>query len=308
MGFSHKGDRHALTVDVEDWHNATILQCTGRVEPPTTSVVRNTLALLELLGQHQAKATWFFLGEVAEAFPELVRKVAEAGHEVGVHGFHHHPLHKFDAPAFKAQIARARTAVEQSAGKRVLGHRGVDFSLRKETEWALDVLAELGFLYDATLFPVRTPRYGVSGAPLDAHRVALRDGRHILEIPVSVADPCGVRIPFAGGGYFRMLPLAVTRSLFSLTARRRPVVFYLHPCEIEPESELGYLPDELSEQEKGMIRRCFRSESRGRAQGARKLRVLLSKYRFDTIENVFLGGGMGELTVTTRKEDRTGHK
>lgn len=302
MGSSRSGGWNALTVDVEDWHNATILQCTGRIEPPTMSVVRNTLGLLELMEEHQTKATWFFLGEVAEAFPELVRRVAEAGHEVGVHGFHHQPLNEFDATAFKTQIARARAAVEQSSGKKVLGHRAVDFSLRKETEWALDVLAELGFLYDASLFPVWTPRYGVGGAPLAAHRVALRDGRQILEVPVSVADICGMRVPFAGGGYFRLLPLAATRVLFLLTARGRPVVFYLHPCEIEPESELGHLPDELSEQEKDEIRRCFRSQTRGRAQGVRKLRVLLSKYRFDTVENVFLGGEAGESSQTSRGE------
>lgn len=281
---------HVLTVDVEDWHNATILQITGRITPPTIAVQRNCRKLLEILAEYEARATWFFLGEVAEAFPELVQTVAEAGHEVGVHGFHHHPLHQLDAATFRSQIARARQAVEQSSGKRVLGHRAPDFSLRHDTAWALEVLAELGFVYDASLFPVRTSRYGVNGAPLAAHKVALQDGRHILEIPISVAAIGRLRIPFAGGGYFRMLPLAATRALFSLAAARRPVVFYLHPCEIETKSEPGPLPLGIPDGEARKIQRCFEAERRGRARGERKLRQLLSTWRFDSVERVLLGG------------------
>lgn len=281
------GNRHALTIDVEDWHNATILQCTGRITPPTSAVVNNSLALLKLLEEFQAKATWFFLGEVAEAFPDLVRRVAQAGHEVAIHGFHHQPLYMFDAATFRAQILRARDAVEKACGRTVLGHRAVDFSLRSDTEWALGVLAELGFLYDASLFPAKLPRYGLNRAPLNVHRVALPNGRSILEVPVSVADVLGLRVPFAGGGYFRILPFVLTRILFALTAHRRRVVFYLHPCEIETQSVMYPLPGGLSKHERERVLRRFRSETRGRAKGADKLRALLSRYRFDTIENVF---------------------
>jgi polysaccharide deacetylase family protein (PEP-CTERM system associated) len=278
---------HAMSVDVEDWLNATILQETGKVYPPGDAVLRNSETLLSLFKEYGSHATWFFLGEVAEAFPGLVRQVAAAGHELGVHGFHHHQVGALTPEEFKAALTRAKNAIEQTAGVAVSGYRAVDFSINHETRWTLDILLEVGFKYDASLFPMRLPRYGVADAPTIPHWVQTAGGGWIYEIPVTVCEFSGFRLPFAGGGYFRMLPYWLTSLLMKWEARRRQVVFYLHPCEVEEEHSLGSLPANLSLDEVRLITRRFTAETRGRKNGLKKLRRLLASHRFGPIAEVF---------------------
>jgi len=276
-----------MSVDVEDWLNATILQETGKVYPPGDAVLRNSETLLSLFKEYGSHATWFFLGEVAEAFPGLARQVAAAGHEIGVHGFHHHQVGALTPEEFKKSIAQAKDAIEQTAGVAVSGYRAVDFSINHETRWALDILLEVGFKYDASLFPMRLPRYGVADAPLDPHWVRTEGGGWIYEIPVTVCKFPGVRLPFAGGGYFRMLPYWLTHLLMQWEAKRKQVVFYIHPCEVEEDYCLGTLPADLGSHEVKQIRRRFMAETRGRRNGLKKLQRLLGSHRFGSIAEAF---------------------
>jgi polysaccharide deacetylase family protein (PEP-CTERM system associated) len=280
----------ALSVDVEDWHNATILQCTGKVFPPGEAVVRNSERLLEIFGESGAKATWFFLGEVAEAFPDLVRRVTGAGHEAGVHGFHHHAAGALGREAYRESIRRAKAAVEEASGREVIGYRAVDFSIGPETLWAFDVLHEAGFRYDSSLFPFAGPRYGSGKTPLGPHWITTPRGKRIYEIPVGVGTFLGLRLPACGGGYFRLFPFAYTRFLVrSIHRRGYGAVFYLHPAEIESPAPLAPLPEGLSAEEIRLIEQSHRSQVKNRRRVEPKVRALLSAYRFTTISEA-LGG------------------
>lgn len=278
---------HAISVDVEDWMNATILQETGKIYPPGGAVVRNSEILLELFAATGTRATWFFLGEVAERFPALVAKVAAAGHELGVHGFHHHGVASFSPTEYGKSIRRAKSIIEDAGGQPTTGHRAVDFGIGKATWWALDEVLDAGFLYDASVFPAWTPRYGMAMAPLGPHWVTARSGRRIYEIPTSVCSIAGLRIPFAGGGWFRTMPLAVNQLLAQHASRRGPLVYYLHPCEVEKDPRLDFFPEGLAPDEIRLLRSSFRSASRGRTRGLEKYQTVLWAARFSPIIEVF---------------------
>ncbi len=278
---------NAMTVDVEDWFSATILQCSGMVVDPTPVVERNTEELLDFFEEHGVKATWFFLGEVAEAYPRLVSEIVGAGHEPAVHGYHHHQVDGMSSDAFKDSVVRAKDAVEQAGGVEVTGFRAVDFGINTETSFVLDVLLEIGFKYDSSLFPFGGPRYGSSRVPLGPHCIRINGGE-IFEVPVTVGEILGFRLPATGGGYFRMFPLWYTRMLFRLAhSAGRSVVFYLHPCEIERETTLDSLPSGLTLQQCDCVKKLFRSQSKNRGNGRSKLKRIFSKYAFGSVRDVF---------------------
>lgn len=289
---------HAMTVDAEDWVNATILQLTGKVLPPDEGIVRQCQRLLDLLAEAQCSATWFFLAELAERFPTLVRHVRDAGQEIAIHGLHHHQISTWSPERFRQTIAAAKDKLEQTSGACVYGYRAVDFGINAENWWVFDVLADLGFDYDSSVFPMKRPRYGTPTSPVLPYQVDTRSGRPILEIPVTVSRFPGFRLPFAGGGYFRTLPFWAVSMLMRKEARHSSVVFYLHPCEIDGESELPSLPDELTTAEGESIRRAFTIQRRGRKNGAAKLGRLLAQYRFASIREVF----HDQLNQITRRD------
>ena len=276
------GRAQVMSVDVEDWHNATILQVAGLVLPPGDAVRRNTetlLAIFEELGIH---ATWFFLGEVAERFPELVRAVVAAGHEPGIHGYHHHQVAALSRREYEAALRRAKTAVEQAGGVEVMGYRAVDFGICEATRWALEVLVDIGLRYDSSIFPRKGRRYGMQGAPLEPHWISVH-GAALLEIPVTVARLGPLRLPCGGGGYFRHFPYFYTSfGLRCAQSRGQPVVFYLHPAEIEATDRLGMLPPELSQEQRRRFRLLHWMQNRGRRRTVAKLKRLAATYRFDT--------------------------
>jgi polysaccharide deacetylase family protein (PEP-CTERM system associated) len=286
MGSEARGAAHAMSVDVEEWTNATILQETGRITPPGDVVVRNVDALLEMFAGTGTRATWFFLGEIAERFPFLVARVAEAGHELGVHGFHHHSTAVLGPAGLREALRRAKAAVERAGGRAATGYRAVDFGVNERTLWVLDEVLDAGFAYDSSIFPLRRPRYGLRGSPAEPHWRRAPSGRWIFEVPVSVLRLGRAGLPFAGGGYFRLLPLLATSSAAWLVARRRPLVFYLHPCEIERTSGLGRLPEALTAVEQQRVRSAFARESRGRSGTRAKYEALLSRRTFRSIAEV----------------------
>lgn len=268
--------RVALSVDVEDWTSATILQETGRIFEPEQAVVEQSEALLALMQERGARVTWFFLGEVAEKYPALVRQVATAGHELGVHGFHHHQVGALGPRRFGESVRRAKQAVESAAGVAAPGFRAVDFSIGPGTEWALDELLDAGFEWDASLFPIRMPRYGVAAGPLLPHMAVAPSGRRILRVPVTVFSLGRLRFPFAGGGYLRLLPYRLVAALTRRCLRTGPVFFYIHPVEVEAGTGEPRLPAGLSTAEAETVLTRHRKERRGR--GPAKIARLLQRF------------------------------
>ena len=229
--------RNALTIDVEEYFQA---HAYAKVIDPADweripgRVTANVRRLLALLAAHSTRATFFVLGWVAERHPELVREIAAAGHEVGSHGYAHRLLHRQSPDEFAADLARSLAVLRRVLGDAgaPLGYRAPGFSLTARTLWALDILRAQGIRYDSSLQPVLTRRR--NGA-YGASRFATRLDAGLWEFPVSTVRLAGYNCPVAGGAYFRLLPLWVTRrAIDRINAEGRPAVVYLHPWELDP--------------------------------------------------------------------------
>jgi polysaccharide deacetylase family protein (PEP-CTERM system associated) len=231
---------NALTVDVEDYFQvAAFSGVLSRADwdSAESRVERNTHALLELFAEFDRKATFFVLGWVAERHPDLIRKIQAQGHEIASHGYSHELIYNQTPAEFRAETERARKLLQDITQGPVLGYRAASYSITRESLWALEILAEVGFEYDSSIFPIRHDRYGLPGAPTEPHRALLPSGRTLVEFPISTVRVGPLRLPVSGGGYFRLYPYAVSRMLAERKLRRsgRPFVFYLHPWEIDPD-------------------------------------------------------------------------
>lgn len=228
--------RDVLTIDVEDWYHLnydSMQSCAGGAREPR--VERNTQRLLEMFAAHGAQATFFFLGSVAERYPGLVRDALAAGHEIASHGYAHELVYRQTRAEFRADVAKARYILQDITGRAVRGYRAPSWSISKDTPWVYEVLAELGFDYSASVFPFRTYLYGDGNAPVRWFGTRA-GGRRFVELPATVAECAGKRVPFAGGFYFRVLPWSAIRAASRRVHRDgRAVVYYLHPREIDPE-------------------------------------------------------------------------
>ena len=227
--------RNIFSVDLEDWFCVQNLngiiprdrwdQCESRVE-------RNTLVLLDLLSRHRVEATFFVLGWVAERFPDLVREVESRGHEIATHGYSHRLLTSLTPDEFRADLEKSLEVLAGCSTQTVRGFRAPSFSVTRRTWWALEIMRSVGISYDSSIFPVGFhPDYGIPDFPLNAQR--LPEG--LFEFPMSCADVFGRKVPCSGGGYFRLFPYALTRSLMrKCNQQGRAVVFYIHPWEVDP--------------------------------------------------------------------------
>ena len=205
-------------------------------------VARNVDRLLELLARHSATATFFTLGWVAERQPAMVKAMAAAGHEVASHGYDHRRVTELTPEGFREQVRRTKAILEDLSGQPCLGYRAPNYSIVAGREWALDILVEEGYRYDSSLFPIRRPGYGYAGGGRDPHWLERPAGR-LLEVPPATLRLMGLNLPAAGGAYFRLLPYPMTRFLFRrCAAAGRPVVFYLHPWELDAEQPRHPLP------------------------------------------------------------------
>lgn len=230
---------NALTVDVEDYFHVSALapsiprDAWDACEP---RVVDNTRKLLRLFQRFDVRATFFVLGWVAERYPQLVRDIVAHGHEVACHGLSHRLVYEQSPEDFRAETRRAKNLLEDAAGSAVLGYRAASYSIVRRSLWALDILVELGFVYDSSIFPVRHDRYGIPDADRKPHRLSTPGGATIVEWPLATAQILGCRLPVAGGGYFRLLPYWLIRwGLESINRLESlPFIFYLHPWEIDP--------------------------------------------------------------------------
>jgi polysaccharide deacetylase family protein (PEP-CTERM system associated) len=233
-----RGVVNAMSVDVEDYFHVNAFDGVvprERWESLESRVCRNTERLLTLFEASGVTATFFVLGWVAERFPSLVSTIAKQGHEVASHGYAHRLIYNQTPEAFREDVRRAKDLLEASSGKPVEGFRAPSYSVTAGTLWALDVLIEEGYRYDASIFPIRHDRYGLPGSP--RHPYVLTRGKgSLVEAPASTVRCGRINLPVAGGGYFRILPYAWTRWGIRRINRRegRPAIFYLHPWEIDP--------------------------------------------------------------------------
>jgi len=226
---------NALTVDVEDYFQVSALApyiARADWERIPCRVERNVERILELLAESGSQATFFTLGWIAERYPQLVRRIVEAGHELASHGYSHLRIHEQTPVEFAQDIRRAKALLEDLAGTEVKGYRAPSFSVGKKTLWAFDCIAQAGYRYSSSVYPIRHDLYGMPDAP----RFAYRPNDALLEIPVATARVLNHNVPAGGGGYFRLLPYCTSRALIRRVnkADRRPTVFYLHPWEIDP--------------------------------------------------------------------------
>ena len=200
-------------------------------------VQENTGRVLELFARHNVSTTFFVLGWIAEQYPSLVRDIADAGHEIACHGYDHRRVTTFTRDEFRADLRRARTAIEDACGLKVEGYRAPTFSITRQNLWALEVLAEEGFTYDSSIFPIRHDNYGISDAPRFPHRCHFQNGGSIFEFPMSTVRLGRMNMPVAGGGYLRLLPMRFTKWAVHQIHRedRQPVIIYFHPWEVDPE-------------------------------------------------------------------------
>ena len=267
---------HALTVDVEDYFQASIFDrvvARSSWEARESRVVANTHRLLELFAAHDVRATFFVLGWVAERFPGLVLEMVRAGHELASHGHHHQLIYSLTPDQFRDDVRRSKAVLEDAGGCAVRGYRAPSFSIVRSSLWALDVLIEEGFAYDASIFPIHHDRYGIPGAPRHAHVVG-RPAGSIVEVPASTVRVWRANLPIAGGGYFRLLPYACTQWGIARVngAEREPVVFYIHPWEIDPDQP------RLPISRLGGVRHYL-----GLGRTRARLQRLLREFAFDTV-------------------------
>lgn len=231
--------RNALTVDVEDYFQvsafaANIEQHEWDEHP--LRVEDNTYKLLDLFDEYQVKATFFILGWVAERQRGLVLEIARRGHEVACHGYSHQLVYNQTPEVFQQETVRAKSILEDIIQQPVLGYRAASYSITEKSLWALDILAESGFVYDSSIFPVRHDRYGMPDAPEHPYHLTTPAGHSIIEFPLSTAKILNYRLPVAGGGYFRLYPYWLSKAgLKQINRQQKPFIFYLHPWEVDPE-------------------------------------------------------------------------
>jgi polysaccharide deacetylase family protein (PEP-CTERM system associated) len=269
---------HFFSIDVEEYFHVSAFE--GLVRRDRWHTYPSRLAsqldvLIDLLARHEATATCFTLGWIARHHPRLVRRLADAGHEIASHGTWHERLTTMTPRRFRNDVRTARTALEDACGRRVYGYRAPSFSLVRGGEWAFDVLLEEGHTYDSSLFPIRRPGYGYPGTPALPHDIR-RESGVLREYPLATLSVAGVGIPAAGGGYLRHLPFAVTQTAFRrATAVGHSAMFYIHPWELDtsqPRMPVGWLAQ--------------RRHYHGLERTWGRIDALLSEFRFASIASV----------------------
>jgi len=269
---------NALSIDLEDWfcvHNLSSVikkedwdKCEYRVE-------KNSSEILDLLDKYNTKATFFVLGWIAEKSPQLIKEIENRGHEIASHGYYHTLITSLTPEEFESDLKRGVEAIKKTGvTQEILGFRAPSFTIVDKTKWALEILEKNNFKYDSSVFPVSFhPDYGIGDVPLSPYKIT----KGILEFPMSVALFFGKKIPFGGGGYFRLFPYFITKYLFGKVNREgRPVIFYLHPWEIDPGQPKMKLP---------MLKKFRHYNNLNKAE--KRFDRLLNEFQFTTLKNLY---------------------
>jgi len=276
---------HALSIDVEDYWSIFSRDWLGVDIEPTEAVVRNTHWFLDTLRRHNVKATFFVLGAVAQKFPELVKSIASGGHEIGTHGMSHKQIFRLEKEQFRAEARDSKKLLEDIASVPVRGFRAPAFSITPATQWALDILAEEGFEYDSSVFPIAGKRYGWPGFSKDICKLTLPSGGRIVEVPMSAVTVLGKDLPACGGGYLRHFPYIFTKWTIKKIQRQRPIIIYVHPHEIDTMEcplDFGSLSYEQNKKAKGF----HKMQMRNRHTVKDKLIRLLNEFQFCPISHL----------------------
>ena len=272
---------NAITVDVEDYFQVSAFETyikrsdwgktPGRVD-------RNTNRILDIFDRYRVKATFFMLGWVAERYPELVRRMIAEGHELASHGYSHVRVSCQTRGEFRDDIVRTRKLLEDIGGCRVSGYRAASFSINRETLWALEELQDAGYLYSSSIYPIHHDLYGMPTAPRFSFYP--NDEGGLLEIPITTLSILNQRLPCGGGGYFRLLPYALSRwSLKRVNKKdQQPCVFYFHPWEIDPEQP----------RPRGLTRKTRFRHYVNLKRMERRLESLLGDFNWDRMDRIFL--------------------
>lgn len=269
------GPSNILTVDLEDWPQSTL----DHTLPITSRVVTNTQRLLDVFARHEVTATFFVLGLVAEVYPELVREVADAGHEIATHGYGHRAVFLQTPDEFRADLRHSLHLLQDITGRSVMGYRAPDFSITKDSLWALDIMGEEGLRYDSSVFPIQGRRYGIPSVPRFVHEIR----RGLLELPLSTVRIGRMNFPVAGGGYFRVAPYWITRAAIRhINALGQPAIVYFHPYELDHRelAELNYPVPWSLRLSQGLNRRTMPA----------KVARLLKEFRFASVREVLNSG------------------
>ena len=270
---------NALSVDVEDYFQVWALSRwfpRSKWDETPCRVERNVDLILQLLDEAGAHATFFTLGWIAERFPELVRRIAAAGHEIASHGYAHSRVDELERKAFFADILLAKSILQDVTGVEVKGYRAPSFSIGADTEWAYDCIVEAGYRYSSSVYPIRHDHYGMPDAP----RFAYRSRPDLLELPITTTRFFDRNWPAGGGGYFRLLPYALSRWSIERVNRveEQPAIFYFHPWELDPDQ-----PRVPGVGMKTRFRHYLNLH-----QTEHRLRRLLADFRWHRVDRVFL--------------------
>jgi len=276
---------NALTVDVEDYFHVAALAPTidrNSWDSRESRVEANTRRLLAIFEKFDVRGTFFVLGWVAERYPQLVKDIAVDGHEIACHGYSHKLVYEQSPKEFREETRRSKLVLEDIIGFSVLGYRAASFSIVRQSLWALDILAELGFSYDSSIFPVRHDLYGTPNAERTLHRLSTPGGQTVVEWPLSTVRLLGCNLPISGGGYFRLLPYWVSHwGLSSINQRdQHPFIFYLHPWEIDPDQP---------RLRAGVLSRFRHYTNLDKCE--KKLHLLLRHFRFGTVREGLMQHG-----------------
>lgn len=271
-----------MTIDVEDYFQVSAFaKHISRADWPTLPcrIERNIDIILSLLHDHNVQATFFTLGWIAERYPAMLRRIADNGHELASHGYHHFRVNEQTADEFREDVGSSKTLLEDIVGQKIKGYRAPSFSIGAKNIWALDVLHDEGYEYSSSIYPIRHDHYGMPEAPRFGFRPSGTDG--IIEIPATTASLFGRNIPAAGGGYFRLMPYQFSRWLMRRVNAMdgESCIFYFHPWELDPGQ-----PRQLGIGVKTRFRHYINL-----SKMEAKISSLLSDFQWDRMDNIFLG-------------------
>jgi len=239
--------KNALSIDLEFWYSPQYVR--GYTSIPEDDQIREaTGPLLNLFERYKTRVTFFVLGEVAERHPDLIREIRDRGHEIACHGYSHQTLHDLGKKGFEEDLKKSTSLIRSILKERPIGFRAPSFSLNRNTAWALNILERYGYKYDSSIFPLKTPLYGMPGAPLGPYYPSMDDPSkeshmgEIKEFPISVLKVSRIKIPVGGGFYLRVLPALFIKAALETINKDRSGVIYLHPWETYPETPVLDLP------------------------------------------------------------------
>lgn len=272
--------KNSFTIDTEDWYHANFEDGLFSNDGNTISTVEaNVERYLDIFSEYGVKATFFVLGFVAEQHPELIKKILKEGHEIASHGYGHELVYKQKPQEFREDVYKSKMLLEDITGREILGYRAPSWSVTEKSLWALEILEELGFRYTSSIFPTRNFLYGIPYAPRNVHEASVygMEDIRLLIVPPGTRQIAGINIPFSGGAYFRLFPRWIIRRFteFVNEVECMPVVFYLHPREIDPDQpRLRLKPKDYLIHYYG-IRHC-----------ECKLRYILQHFEFETLREM----------------------